>query len=87
MAPADYSTRIPVILRCTLDGLLLPANLCSSRLALVAFDSGEAFALEALEVMYYQLVSATRREVLGLEQLGYRLLRRAKDFEVVEGDD
>jgi hypothetical protein len=76
-----------VILRCNLDGLLLPAGLHPASAALIAWDSGEAFALEALEVMYYRLVAATRTEVLDLERAGYRLLRRAEDFALVDGDD
>ena len=69
-----------MILRCTLDRLLLPADLRPGSSLLVAHDSGEAFALEALEVTYYELVSATPAELLGLERAGYRLLRRAADF-------
>jgi hypothetical protein len=75
-----------VILRCTLDGLLLPAVLRPTPPRLVAFDSGEAFALEALEVTYYEVVSATRAEILAVERAGYRLLRRAADFELIEGE-
>ncbi len=67
-------------LRCLLDGLLLPANLRREEPPLVAYDGEEGFALEALEALYYELVSATPTEVLGLERARYRLLRRADDF-------
>jgi hypothetical protein len=36
--------------------------------------------MEAIEALYYELVSATPAEVLGLERARYRLLRRAEDF-------
>jgi hypothetical protein len=75
-----------VILRCILDGFLLPAVVTCAPAALVAFDSGEAFTLEALEVLYYRVVSASRAELLALEMAGYRLLRRATDFREVEGE-
>ena len=67
-------------LRCVLDGLLLPARLWAGEPPLLAFDGDEPFALEAVEAMYYELVSATAEEVLGLERARYRLLRRAADF-------
>jgi hypothetical protein len=51
---------------------------------LVAFDGGEAFVLEALEALYYEVVSATVEEILGLERTHYRLLRRAADFAYAE---
>jgi hypothetical protein len=46
----------------------------------VAYDGEEGFALEALEAAFYELVSATRTEIVGLERARYRLLRRADDF-------
>jgi hypothetical protein len=46
----------------------------------VAWDGDEAFAMEALEAQYYEVVSATEEEIAGLEEAGYRLLRRAEDF-------
>jgi len=67
-------------LRCLLDGLLLPAHLDQGQPPLIAFDGGEAFALEALEALYYELVQATPEEVLDLERSYFRLLRRAGDF-------
>lgn len=73
-----------MVIRCVLDGLLLYATLCSGRPPLVAFDGDEAFALEAVEALYYELVAATRDELLGLERACYRLLRRAPDFQQVE---
>ncbi|HXG11104.1 MAG TPA: hypothetical protein VNK04_15195 [Gemmataceae bacterium] len=71
-------------IRCLLDGLLLDAFLCAHPPALIAVDGGEAFALEAVEALYYELVSATPEEILGLERACYRLLRRAADFETVQ---
>jgi hypothetical protein len=73
-----------VILRCTLDGLLLDAVLCRRTAALVAFDGDEGFAMEAVEALYYEVVSASSDELLGLEQARYRLLRRAEDFAAAE---
>jgi hypothetical protein len=72
-----------VTLRCLLDGLLLPATLGAGQPPVVAYDGDEAFALEAVEALYYELVEATPDEVLGLEQASYRLLRRAADFQQV----
>jgi hypothetical protein len=69
-----------VTLRCLLDGLLLPASLQTSEPSLVAYDGDESFALEAVEALFYELVSATAAEILGLERARYRLLRRANDF-------
>src|SRR5438034_81632 len=40
----------------------------------------EAFAMEAVEALYYEVVTATPAELLGLEEARYRLLRRADDF-------
>jgi hypothetical protein len=74
-----------VKLRCCLDGLLLDAFLHSSPQALIAFDGDEPFALEAIEAMYYELVSATKDELLALERAYYRLLRRADDFAMEAG--
>jgi hypothetical protein len=53
----------------------------------LAFDGEEAFVLEAVEALYYELVSATRDELLGLECARYRLLRRAADFHQIEDGD
>jgi hypothetical protein len=72
-------------LRCLLDGLLLPATLNSGQPPLVAWDGEEDFRVEAVEALYYELVSATPAEVLGLERARYRLLRRACDFQHVSG--
>ena len=68
-------------LRCVLDGLLLPAVFCPTVSGVLAFDGDESFRLEALEALFYELVSASRDEILSLERLGYRLLRRAPDFQ------
>lgn len=73
-----------MILRCVLDGLLLPAQVPPQATALVAYDGDEPFHLEALEALYYELVSATRDEIVRLQQCGYRLLRLAEDFTAAE---
>ena len=69
-----------VTLRCLLDGLLLPAELGPGQPPLIAWDGDESFALEALEALFYEVVSATADEWVGLERACYRLLRRADDF-------
>jgi hypothetical protein len=69
-----------VILRCKLDGLLLPAGFAAAGEALVAFDGDEPIFLEALEAVYYEVVAAGADELVRLERAGYRLLRRATDF-------
>jgi hypothetical protein len=74
-----------VTLRCTLDGLLLPARFLPEEAALVAFDGDEGFVMERVEALYYELVSATREEVRQLEKARYRLLRRAPDFVFAAG--
>jgi hypothetical protein len=71
-----------VTLRCTLDGLLLHAEICAEEGALVAYDGDEAFVMERVEALHYELVSATAAEVRQLEKARYRLLRRAGDFEL-----
>ncbi len=70
-----------MLLRCTIDGLLLPANTCPRTGLLIAIDGDEAFVMEAVEAVYYELVTATAAEVVQVERAGYRLLRRAADFE------
>ena len=67
-------------IRCLIDGLLLPATFSRDEPALIAYDGDERFALEAVEALFYELVSATNAEVLALERARYRLLRRAADF-------
>jgi hypothetical protein len=67
-------------IRCTLDGLLLHAEMYPDGAALVAFDGDEAFMLEAVEALFYELVSATPEELIELERARYRLLRIASDF-------
>jgi hypothetical protein len=74
-----------VTLRCRLDGLLLDAQMCPEAGCLVAFDGEEPFAMEAVEALYYELVSATPEELLALERARYRLLRKADDFELLAG--
>jgi hypothetical protein len=67
-----------------LDGLLLPA-LVRSRAAppVVAFDGDEAFPVEAVEATFYEMVTATRDELLQLERAKYRLLKPAWDFRLL----
>jgi hypothetical protein len=50
---------------------------------MMAYDGDEGFAMEAVEALYYEIVSATPDELLRLEQAHYRLLRRAEDFRTV----
>jgi len=63
-----------------LDGLLLDATVGRGGAPVTAYDGDEAFGLEAVEAAYYEVVSADRDELLGLEQAHYRLLRCAQDF-------
>ncbi len=70
-----------MILRCVIDGLLLPAEFSPGAPPLVAYDGDEGFRLEAVEAMFYELVSASRDELLMLQRAGYRLLRVANDFQ------
>jgi hypothetical protein len=75
-----------VTIRCVLDGLLLPALvLPSGAPPLVAFEGYEAFPVEAVEALYYEMVSATHEELLQLERVRYRLLRPAEDFQLLAG--
>jgi hypothetical protein len=69
-----------VILRCVIDGLLLPAEFSPGAPPLVAYDGDEDFRLEAVEATFYEIVSASRDELLMLQCAGYRLLRLADDF-------
>jgi hypothetical protein len=73
-----------VTLRCTLDGLLLPAVLDEQRLILIAYDGDEPFEMERGEAVFYELVAASREEVRRLQAARYRLLSVAEDFAVVE---
>jgi hypothetical protein len=75
-----------VTIRCVLDGLLLYATLRAEPSRLIVFDGDESFVLEAVEALYYELVAATREELLGLERAYLRLLRRAADFQSIEND-
>ena len=68
-------------LRCTLDGLLLDARIHHNTATLEVFDSGESFVMEALEAIYYEIVTATCDELLGVQRGYYRLLRCAADFQ------
>jgi hypothetical protein len=73
-----------VKIRCTLDGLLLHAELHPAAEGLVAFDGEEPFVMEAVEAIFYELVSATCEEILQLQRARYRLLRLAEDFRCAE---
>lgn len=68
-----------MVLRCVLDGLILPAELRLGVPPLVVHDGDESFLLESVEAIYYELVAATDDELL-LAQRYYRLLRLAPDF-------
>jgi len=72
-----------VILRCILDGLLLPAEFASGGPPVMAYDGVEGFRLEAVEALFYELVSATGDEIVLLQRAGYRLLRISEDFQHV----
>ncbi len=69
-----------MILRCVLDGLLLPAEFEPGAPPLVAYDGDEGFRLEAVEALFYEVVSATWDEMLLLQRAGYRMLRIADDY-------
>jgi hypothetical protein len=63
---------------------MLPAVVRPARVPpLVAFEGPESFPVEAIEALYYEVVSATREEVLALETAHYRLLRPAEDFQLL----
>jgi hypothetical protein len=65
-----------VVLRCVVDGLLLEARLGAERPPLLAYDGDEAFGLEAVEALFYEVVSATADELLGLERAAQSALVR-----------
>lgn len=67
-------------IRCLLDGLLLHARVGGRGAPVTAYDGDEAFDLEAVEALFYEIVSADSDELLGLEQARFRLLRRSDDF-------
>jgi hypothetical protein len=46
---------------------------------LVVSDGDEAFVLEAVEAVYYELVAATEEDRIFVQR-SYRLLRLARDF-------
>jgi hypothetical protein len=74
-----------VKIRCTLDNLLLHAEMRPAAGGLVAFDGEESFVMEAVEAIFYELVSATPDEVVDLQRARYRLLRLADDFRCAGG--
>jgi hypothetical protein len=69
-----------MILRCTIDQLLLDAKRRPFAPMIVVYDGDEAFEMERVEAIYYELVEASPDDVLWLERMRYRLLRRAADF-------
>ena len=71
-------------LRCTLDGLLLPAVLDEEKSILIAYDGDEPFEMERCEAVFYELVAASREEMRRLQAARYRLLAVAEDFAVAE---
>jgi hypothetical protein len=71
---------VAVILRCVLDGLLLPCEFRPGTPPLLAYDGDESFRVEAVEALFYELVCATGNEITRLQLAGYRLLRIADDF-------
>ena len=73
-------------IRCVVDGLLLYATLAAEPPLVLIFDGDEAFALEAIEALFYEIVAATRTELLALERACFRLLRRASDFRPIDDD-
>lgn len=68
-----------VTIRCLLDGLLLHATVGGDA-PVTAYDGDEAFGLEAVEALLYEIVEADCDELLGLQNARYRLLRPAADF-------
>jgi hypothetical protein len=70
-----------VTLRCVIDGLLLPAEVCCGG-PVIADDGGETFDLEAVEAIYYEVVAATPEELSEVRPR-YRLLKIASDFRQV----
>ena len=71
-------------LRCTLDGLLLPAMLGEERSILIAYDGDESFEMDRCEAVFYELVAASREEMRQLQAARYLLLAMAEDFAVAE---
>jgi hypothetical protein len=69
-----------VILRCVLDGLLLPCEFHPGTPPLVAYDGDESFRVEAVEALFYEVICASCDELTRLQGAGYRLLRLADDF-------
>jgi hypothetical protein len=59
---------------------MLPAEMSMGEPALIAWDGDESFAMDAVEALYYEVVSATWEEWVALERARYRLLKRADDF-------
>ena len=72
-----------MIIRCVLDGLLLPASFEGRLSELRAWDDDESFAIDAIEAHFYEVVEASSLELFQLERSRYRLLRPSWDFEAV----
>ena len=62
---------------------MLDAAVAGGGAPVTAYDGDEAFGLEAVEALYYEIVSADAEELLRLERAHFRLLRRADDFLLV----
>ncbi len=73
-----------MILRCLVDGLLLPAELVPGKPSLLARDGEECFLLEAVEALFYEVTAASCDEIIQLQREGYRLLRLAEDAVIVQ---
>lgn len=72
-----------MLLRCRLDGLLLPAYFTAVGNLRLA-DGDEEFDLEAIEAMYYEVIAATPADWRRLSAR-YRLLSRGAELAGVVG--
>lgn len=71
-----------MILRCTIDHLLLPAEIRNGQV--IAFDGEEGFFMEKVEATYYEILAATAQELTMLQRAQYRLLQRGEDFQLID---
>lgn len=62
---------------------MLDATVGDGGAPVTAYDGDEPFGLEAVEALYYEIVTADMEELIGLERARFRLLRRAADFLLV----
>jgi hypothetical protein len=72
-----------MLLRCTVDGLMLEAHPHPRGNSLVVHDGDESFELERVEGIHYELVAAQAGHLVWLQQAGYRFLRLAGDFQLI----